>query len=396
MKPEPRSRRQTRAAILEHLLREKGAFRPQIAESTALSEASLSRIMVDLRGEQLLNEERRPAPYVGGPSNFITLSKNVGCIGIELSNARLSLGIGSLSGPVVSSAHHVAPETFSQDAFEQLCSREMVALKAEAGHHRLQLVQAAVSLPGFGGAIRRANPIFPWDVARLTAFLTQLFSPVPVVLTNPVLAQAAFDRYAGRELALNDDHFFVFAGHGVAGALVSGAGVLDAFSPVEFGHTVLQRGGLRCRCGHQGCLEAYTSLGAVSSIVDMPETEMLALGDRWFDSVDLTSRKRAELRDRLMMLGIGIGNALNLHEARTVVISGWPALLDPDDRAEIARGIDDSLLGGFDANAIKLLYRAPSTGNDPAAAIAFAAYAFVRSGAFVHATSAPIPSSSAA
>jgi hypothetical protein len=64
------------------------------------------------------------------------------------------------------------------------------------------------------------------------------------------------------------------------------------------------------------------------------------------------------------------------------VISGWPSLLGPEDREEIGRGIDESFLGGFRGDDLALTFRRPATGNDPGAAIAFASYAFVRSGGF--------------
>ncbi len=61
MPEQPRSRRQTRAAILTHLLQSGGSFRPPLAKAVRLSEASLSRILFDLKAEGLIEEVRRPA-----------------------------------------------------------------------------------------------------------------------------------------------------------------------------------------------------------------------------------------------------------------------------------------------------------------------------------------------
>ena len=54
MSEQPRSRRQTRAAILGHLLQSGGMFRPPLAKAVRLSEASLSRILFDLKAEGLI------------------------------------------------------------------------------------------------------------------------------------------------------------------------------------------------------------------------------------------------------------------------------------------------------------------------------------------------------
>jgi hypothetical protein len=98
MSEQPRSRRQTRAAILGHLLQSGGAFRPPLAKAVRLSEASLSRILFDLKAEGLIEEVRRPAPYVGGPTGLVSLDHSVRLAAIELTGHRLSVGVGGLSG----------------------------------------------------------------------------------------------------------------------------------------------------------------------------------------------------------------------------------------------------------------------------------------------------------
>ena len=54
MSEQPRSRRQTRAAILGHLLQSGGMFRPPLAKAVRLSEASLSRILPNLERDGIV------------------------------------------------------------------------------------------------------------------------------------------------------------------------------------------------------------------------------------------------------------------------------------------------------------------------------------------------------
>src|SRR6476661_1889539 len=98
MPEQPRSRRQTRAAILTHLLQSGRSFRPPLARAVRLSEASLSRILFDLKAEGLIEEVRRPAPYVGGPTGVVSLDRGVALAGIELTGQWLGLGVGGMSG----------------------------------------------------------------------------------------------------------------------------------------------------------------------------------------------------------------------------------------------------------------------------------------------------------
>src|ERR1700755_1872269 len=98
MSERPRSRRHRRAAILGHLPRSGGSFRPPLAKAVRLSEASLSRILFDLKAEGLIEEVRRPAPYVGGPTGLVSLDRTVALGALELTGQWLGIGVGGLSG----------------------------------------------------------------------------------------------------------------------------------------------------------------------------------------------------------------------------------------------------------------------------------------------------------
>src|SRR3954464_14589679 len=111
MSEQPRSRRQTRAAILGHLLQSGGVFRPPLARAVRLSEASLSGILFDLKAEGRVEEVRRPAPYVGGPTGLVSLDRSVALAAIELTGQRLSVGVGGLSGELHFRGHVPLPKT---------------------------------------------------------------------------------------------------------------------------------------------------------------------------------------------------------------------------------------------------------------------------------------------
>jgi hypothetical protein len=91
-------------------------------------------------------------------------------------------------------------------------------------------------------------------------------------------------------------------------------------------------------------------------------------------AIPLLSRVRQELRRRLFRLGLAIGNTLNVKPCKGVAISGWPSLLADDDRSALVEGIDASLLGGRKHAQVALAFVPPSNGNDPRAALAFAAF----------------------
>ncbi|MEO3998377.1 ROK family protein [Mesorhizobium sp. CAU 1732] len=365
--------------MLESLLRTRGAFRPVIARESNLTEASVSRILSELRKENLVEEVRHPAPHVGGPTSLVTLRKDISVLGIELSNSRLSFGVGDLGGTLDYVERMPASPQLEQAEFETLFDASLSAMRGWAKTRGITVRQAAMSMPGYGRDA--GNPIFPWDVERLRGFLAEALQDIPLALTNSVVAQTAFHRYSSTTpYQVAGDHLFLFVGHGVAGVIVNEAAPIDAFSAFEIGHMVIERDGLACRCGHKGCVEAYTSLRAVSKIIGVSDSEILTKGDRFLEVVGMDSIAREMLRERQFLLGLALGNALNLHPVSTVVISGWPSLMPEEDRAAITDGLNQSLLGGYDERRLTLSFIEPSIGNDPSAALHYAAYCFVRGG----------------
>ena len=373
MSDQPRSRRQTRAAILGHLLQSGGVFRPPLAKAVRLSEASLSRILFDLKAEGLIEEVRRPAPYFGGPTGLVSLDNSVRLAAFEMTGTHLSIGVGGLSGELHYTERLPLPKSPTVESVGRVFSDALQLLQDWTRRRRIRLSQIGVSVPGLGRRSELVNPIIPCDIALIRGMLGEKFAGVPVEFTNSVVAHAMFHRCRTKDYPFTGAHLFVFVGQGVAGVWVDDTIEADALLPVELGHMVFGEGGARCRCGHHGCVEAYTSLPALAELLGLSEAELVQLGDDWVNTIPLPSRVRQELRRRLFRLGLAIGNTLNAKPSPGVVISGWPSLLAGEDRKALIDGIDASLLGGFKPAQLSLAFVPPSSGNDPNSALAFTA-----------------------
>jgi predicted NBD/HSP70 family sugar kinase len=373
MSEQPRSRRQTRAAILGRLLQSGGMFRPPLAKAVRLSEASLSRILFDLKAEGLIEEVRRPAPYFGGPTGLVSLDKSVALAALELTGQRLSVGVGGLSGELHYTERLPLPKTPTIESVGRVFHDALQLLGDWTRRRRVRLSQIGVAVPGLGRLSELDNPIIPCDVRLVRGMLGEMFAGVPVEFTNSVVAHAMFHRCRREDYPFTGAHLFVFVGQGVAGAWMDDPIEADALVPVELGHMVFGDGGPRCRCGHHGCVEAHTSLPALAELLGVGEPELLQLGTEWLNAIPISSRVRQELRRRLFRLGLAIGNTLNVKPCPAVAISGWPSLLAEEDRKALVDGIDACLLGGRKFARVSLAFVPPSNGNDPNAALAFAA-----------------------
>ena len=373
MPEQPRSRRQTRAAILGHLLQSGGMFRPPLAKAVRLSEASLSRILFDLKAEGLIEEVRRPSPYFGGPTGLVSLDGSVRLAAIELMGQRLTVGVGGLSGDLHFTKSLALPKSPTVKSVSRVFRQALQLLQDWTRQHRVQVAQIGISVPGLGRLSELTNPIIPCDVRLVRGTVGEMFADVPVEFTNSVVAHATFHRCRTEGYPFAGPHLFVFVGQGVAGTWMDDPIEADALQPVELGHMVFGDGGPPCRCGHHGCVEAYTSLPALAGLLGMSEPELLQLGDEWVNKIPTPTRVRKELRRRLFRLGLAIGNTLNVTPCPGVAISGWPSLLADEDRKALVDGIDACVMGGRKFAQVSLAFVPPSSGNDPNAALAFAA-----------------------
>src|ERR1700704_3025309 len=164
MSEQPRSRRQTRAAILGHLLRSGGMFRPPLAKAVRLPGGSLSRILFDLKAEGLIEEVRRPAPYFGGPTGLVSLDNSVRLAALELTGQRLSVGVRGLSGELHFAERLPLPKKPTIESVGGVFHDALQLLGDWTRRRRVRLAQIGVSVPGLGRLSQLVNPIIPCDI----------------------------------------------------------------------------------------------------------------------------------------------------------------------------------------------------------------------------------------
>ena len=361
-----RSRQETRAAILNRIWLFSGAFRPEIAENTGLTTASVSRIVAELMGENVITETRRTAPYQGGPSAFITLSDNRLVGAIEVSNNRIHVGIGSISGELRFSERVTLEDGADPNEVAAAFDHAVGALKDGMERLGAPLEQIAVTLPGFD-ATKSHNPIFDISPDTLSDRLTSAFGDMPVQIENSIVARAVAQQLKQPNDTIRSRYLYLYVGHGVAAAMVDGTHDTQQVTPCEIGHGVLDPKGPLCRCGHYGCMEAYVSTAAIAPSLKVEEAELLSLGDAWPEKVPISAKAATELDDRLFKLGMAVGNALNALPARKVLVGGWPVGLTEKARRPIEAGIDSCMFGG--GGEVALQFVQSELGREPASAL---------------------------
>jgi predicted NBD/HSP70 family sugar kinase len=371
------TRLETRRAVLSCLWCSKGAFRPDIVNSIGLTEASVNRIVAELKAEGVLDETKRAARYQGGTNAFFTLSQNITLGVIEISNGRIHFGVGTLFGDLRHSDRYDLPDGSLRADVERAVSRAVRDLRQWSSRRETEIEHFAVSIPGFHAG-RTGNAIIALDPAFVGRTLERDFPNATVAFANSIVTRAVSHRLQLGTERTGGSYLHVFVGHGVGAAIVGELAESGSIQLMEIGHMVLNMNGPKCRCGHNGCLEAFASTTRVAEAVGIDESKILMGGDRWAQDTRFRTKAMRQVRQMLVQIGVAIGNTINIVPVSRVVVSGWPAAFAHDEWAFIEEGVGRSLFGSLPGLDVSVASEV--MGQEPASGLALAAYTFLQRG----------------
>ncbi len=198
-----------------------------------------------------------PLPHSGSPV----------AIALDLGGTNLK---GGLVGPGGTRVGLASRETRPELGYESVLAeivRFVDDLRREAEARRLSVVGIGVGVPGplnrRAGVVEFA-PNLRWSQAPLGPDLARLTGITPVRLENDANAAAFAEAWIGEGSGARC-LLGVTLGTGVGAGLVVGGRLYTGATGVatELGHVVVRPGGRPCRCGGNGCVEAYFSAWAL-------------------------------------------------------------------------------------------------------------------------------------
>ncbi|OZM71751.1 hypothetical protein CFN78_18135 [Amycolatopsis antarctica] len=316
--------------------------RAELAQRTALSRATVSRLVDELvRGEVLAEQERstagargRPAvPLVPSPARFVAL-------GLQVNTSRLTARVVDLTGATVAQ-HSQAGDLVGSDPAEVLGELGSIASRLMARLPRHQrLAGAGLALPGIvstpSGRLLRA-PNLGWAEVDAAEHLRTALGPVRLQVGNEAdLAALSVARARPGVPGANRDFIYVSGEIGIGGAAVRDGAVLRGSHgwAGEIGHVCVDPNGPACRCGANGCLESFAGRRVLLAGAGLPPDgsphDVLARAGAG-DPGTLAALERAA-----DALGTAVSSAVHLLDLPAVVLGGDLAVIGPliRDRVE--------------------------------------------------------------
>jgi len=353
-------RRHNLGVVLRHLSEHGPRSRATIALETGLNKTTVSSLVTELIGFDLVVErglEQRGT--VGRPGQVVELSGDgVVALGLEVNVDYLAVRALDLTGTERHRSLDVrdnrnVPVAKVLDRLAEHAGAALDAVRSEG----LRPVGATVALPGIvdaaNGTLLRA-PNLDWtDVAVVDELRERLSGPSFLLAAdNEANLAALAELWEGTARGFSDV-LYVSGEIGVGGGIIIGGELFRGQQGFggEFGHMTVDPGGRPCACGSRGCLETVVGLEALLESAGLDPSRAATTTGSGEPVSTLAGRARAgdeqalaTLRESGRWLGIAIASAANLLNFQAVVLGGFFGQLSTWLAAPIARELEVHVL----------------------------------------------------
>jgi predicted NBD/HSP70 family sugar kinase len=257
-----RTRERSAMRVLDFLWREGPANRVDVVRGTALSRATVSKLIGELQADGLVAERRQPRELTaaGRPPGLLELNPVIGAVaGVDFGHSSVRVAIADLAGSLIAeTGHELDVDNEAERSIElAVASVEALVAGASLARDRLLGVGAAISAPVLrdSGSLAAAGILPGWSAISPKVELERRLG-LPVHVGNDANLGALAEVRAGAARGASNVVYLMLSS-GIGGGLVLDGSLLTGHSGItgELGHVVVESGGRICRCGNRGCLE---------------------------------------------------------------------------------------------------------------------------------------------
>ena len=192
-----------------------------------------------------------------------------GYFAVDIGGTKLSVGVVSLTGEVLSHGRVVTPQANVWQALSEL-------IKSQLALTDVELIGCGVGCGGPmspEGELVSTLHISEWRDFPLRSKLQELLQ-MPVYIDNDAKALVQGEVWCGA-VAGQTDVIGMVVSTGVGGGIISGGKVLNGRigNAGHIGHVIVEPEGRLCACGSYGCLEAHASGRSIEAITGKPAAE---------------------------------------------------------------------------------------------------------------------------
>ncbi len=310
--------------------------RHEVGTVAGLSPATVSNLVAALVAEGVVAEVGVEDSNGGRPRGLLQVNPDYGyVIGVDVGETAFLVELFDFGLRLRARHTSVTDMTVldPEDAVSHIADG-IEAVIAESGVGARSVLGVGVAVPGLvedrEDAVVHGQSV-GWDAVPLEAMLRGR-TALPILVDNGAKTLGQAERWFGAARG-TDNAVIALLGIGV-GACIIGNGELyrgATSSAGEWGHTTVVVGGRTCRCGAEGCLEAYVGAGAIVARYEQIKhrrvtTSPAELEGRVAAIIEARDRDQAAaqvLDETVTYLGAGLADLVNLFNPERVVVGGW-------------------------------------------------------------------------
>jgi predicted NBD/HSP70 family sugar kinase len=297
-------RRKTRSSIYRYLY-ETGDFcsKQSLANALSLSLPTVYQNLNELMDAGLVEYSGEQRSTGGRKAMGLSIVPDAKfAVGLSISEDRLRLVAADLRLQELSYRRVYHAPVKTMDNFGTFMAGELETFLNECGLDRDKLLGVGIALPAvFSRSTGRITLAPSLDLRDTTMQELVGSIPYPTYMDNDATSGGYAEWFTyGRQR----DMAYLLLETGVGGAVLVNGGQYqgDNYRSGEFGHMCVEPGGLPCKCGRRGCLEAYCSARRIGDELGVSIKE-------FFAGVEAGNPEYAALWDDMLRhLAIGVNN----------------------------------------------------------------------------------------
>ncbi|PFO09323.1 transcriptional regulator [Bacillus sp. AFS076308] len=256
-----------RSIILDTIRKHGPISRSDIAKLINISPTTVTSAVNELIHEGVVREDGIGTSNGGRKPVLLRFDPNTRyVIGVSISNSFIKISEMNLEGSILRKEIH-------STNYQQ--GEEIISLTLQIIEHFLQSKEnlegcegVSIITPGIvdagKGIVSYNTKLKLYDVP-LKEMVEQQFG-LPTYLDNDTNAFVLAENYFG-SFGQYKDLVYITIGDGVGSGIMVNGKIIRGYkgSSGELGHTTIVKGGLKCECGNEGCLENYVNWPAIYS-----------------------------------------------------------------------------------------------------------------------------------
>ena len=297
--------------------------RAEISRLTGLTAPTVGRLVHDLLADGLVSELGRRSQGMGQPPIVLGINRSAAyTVGLHLDHNVITGVLTDLGGALQAKAKRRIDRPTPHEGLALLVEvyRELLAAASVDAEAILGVGLVTVGpLDVRRGRLLRGLYLADWSNVPLRDEFAEAVHQT-VFFDNNATAAAVGEHFFGAAQS-ERDFLYVYIGFGVGGGIFADGRVHrgSSMNAGEFGHMIVEPGGLPCTCGSRGCLETVVSGFALRRDLG-PQAGDAAFLRRLLDDGDTTLA--GWLERGVKALSYAVVSSHNLLDVETVVIGG--------------------------------------------------------------------------